>query len=209
MVYKTLMAAVMGMYMALAPAKAAEPQTKGSAELIAGHETATLDTKLSVPVAPRTSVFSRNRITSDYEGNVSSFHLFKLDFKIIDGLDISGGVMGNSSSGLKPNIGPQYFGKFGNFSAYGTVLVSAEEKPVATTLVNFGYYTELSDMIDLVFGLENVTVVNKEGHMFSTQRGRIGISYGNLQFGLAGDIVEAGNKGKFSYNAGCFGKAKF
>ncbi|MBW2999827.1 hypothetical protein KY339_04080 [Candidatus Woesearchaeota archaeon] len=208
MVYKTLMAAVMGMYMAIAPAKA-EPQTKGSAELMAGQETATLDTKLSVPVAPRTSVFSRNRITSDYEGNIGSFHLFKLDFKVIDGLGLCGGLMGTSAGGLKPNIGPQYFGKFGNFSAYGTVLVSAEEKPVATTLVNFGYYTELSDAIGLVFGLENVTAVNGKGHIFSTQRGRVGIGFGNLQFGLAGDIVEAGNKGKFSYNVGAYGKAKF
>ena len=43
----------------------------------------------------------------------------------------------------------------------------------------------------------------------STQRLRAGAKYQNLAFGAAGDLVELGNNGLFSYNIGAFLRAGF
>jgi hypothetical protein len=208
----TIAAGIIGMYIAFAPAhvRAEEPQKQvhGMAEVMAGDKSGTIDTKLSVPIAPRVRFFARNRITSDYEGNVSDFSLAKIDVNVVDKLDVVAGAEAVPGVGVTPFVGLQYFKKFGDLSIYELLTVTTQEDTEGTSLTNICYNPKKGKW-GFVTAAENVTKINGEGHKFSTQRIRAGASYGKIQFGAAGDLVEVGPKGKFGYNVGGFARRTF
>jgi len=205
-------AGIVGMYIAFAPAhvRAEEPKKEvhGMVEVMAGDKSGTIDTKLSVPVAPRVKVIARNRITSDYEGNVSDFSLAKIDVNVVDGLDAVAGAEAVPGVGVTPFVGVQYFKKFGDVAFYEMITVSTNENTEGASLTNICYNPKKGNW-GFFTGVENVTKINGEGHKFSTQRARMGASYKEVKFGVAGDFVEAGPKGKFGYNAGGFVRKTF
>jgi len=205
-----LVTTLMALCAPFAASSAEEPQTHGMVEVMSGEKTSTLDTKVLVPVAPRTSVFHRNRTTTDYQGKISDFHVFKLNYGIVKGLNLTGGVMGNSAQGIKPQLGLEYAKKFGDFKFYQLALASTEEDSVVMSLTNVTYAPKLADGFDLVVGAENVSNVTTEGdHQLSLQRLRAGIGYGKLQAGLGWDLVEKGPKYQFDNQPGVFVKTVF
>jgi len=196
---------ILGLSLLANTAQAEEP-AKGALELMAGNETATLDTKLSVPLNEKFKVSTRTRVTSGYERDVHLFGLLKLDYNIVDGLDIVGGVMGTSVDGFDPQIGTQYLEKFGDFGVYQIGLVSIEQEPEMMSLTNLSYTPKLNEDFGFVANFENVTFFGFDGHHFSTQRLRLGGSYQRLRAGFAFDLVETDSLG---YNIGGFVGANF
>jgi hypothetical protein len=192
---------------------AAEMPTKpahGAVEVMAGQETGTLDAKFAIPVAPKLNAFTRHRVTSDYDGNVGSFHVANLSYNVVDGLSVVAEVDAIPGVGLDPRLGAQYFKKVGDVSMFG--LVSQSAKPDGlnlTSLTNVCYTPTLKGDLSLVLGVENVSNFNDEGHNFSTQRLRAGVGYKGLQGGIAADLTEVGKDPKFGYNAGGFVRKTF
>ncbi len=197
---------------------AEEPQKEqvhGMVEVMAGHQSGTLDTKLSLPIAPNTKIFNRNRITGLYEdGSVSSFHAFMLTYSpFVQGLDLVAEVDAISGVGLEPRTGIQYFRKLDDFKLAGFTSVSLQENPTGLFLVNLSYNPKFNDIVGLATNAELITTVGEDGHNYSIQRLRLGVNLIGYQVGPALDLKEATNhqlgETAVSYNLGGFLKTNF
>jgi hypothetical protein len=194
--------AAMAVIMALSPGVAT---AGGSVELMAGHKSATLDTKISTEIAPKTNLFLRQMTTSDYDGEVSFFGLADVSYNLVDGLDLVGEVQAAPGMGVIPRAGMQYFGQLGDLSLYVLGTAKMTESPDGEFVVSLGYAPKLGEGVDLLISLEDLTSVGETGHQFSVQRLRAGITLADkYQIGAAADLTEVGNEGTLDYNIGGF-----
>ena len=188
------------------PASAAD----GSIESMAGHKATTIDLKLSGEVAPKTGLFVRETTTTDNKGEVSHFGLADVSYSIVDGLDAVAEVQAAPGMGVVPRVGAQYFGEVGDFSVYALGTVKAMENPDGEFLAVLKYTPELTDGVSLLTSAENLTSVGSEGHNFSTQRLRAGVTIADkFQVGVGADLTEIGEAGTLDYNVGGFARLKF
>ena len=179
--------------------------TNGSLELMSGGEYSTLDSKVSTKVVDDVNLFLRQITTIDYENNVSFFGLMDLSYNLIGGLDLVGEVQAAPGMGVIPRAGLQYFEKYGDLAMYTLATASTMEKPDGEFLVNLSYSPELSENVDLLSNVEALTNVGEDGHNFSVQKLRLGITLmDHYQLGAAADLLELGNEGELSYNLGGF-----
>lgn len=207
---KILLAGLVAMYAPFLTGSARAEGAKGSVELMAGNETATLDTKLLVPLAERFSFLNRNRVPIDYEGNVKpTFHIAKFSYRMLENLGITTGVMGTSVGGINPQIGLEHLSKAGRLQVYQLFLVSTQENPILTSITNLAYRPQLVGDLSLMLELENVSFFSGQSHGISLQRPRVGIDYKNFQVGLAADLTEIGRKWEFGYQLGGFARTNF
>ena len=86
-------------------------KVKGSAELAVGQESSTLDTNTTDKV----SFLHRDRWTTNYQGEARDLHYTAFNYGLGEGFSVGVGLWGTTSSGVKPHIAVQYFGKFGDF----------------------------------------------------------------------------------------------
>jgi hypothetical protein len=208
-----------GVLLSAGQAMADEPVTHGVVEVMAGQESATLDTKLIIPLGSDTTFFNRNRMTAAYEGaeslddvGASSYHVNSLSHDVghyfgVPGLEVLAGVDVIPGTGLDPYAGTQYFGSVGDLKIYQLAIVGMHENPDLTLITNLSYQPQLTDSVGLLVEADNLTVVNEEGHLFSTQKLRAGVSIGDVKFGVATDLVEAGQSvaaDEVGYNIGGF-----
>jgi hypothetical protein len=204
---KGLATAALAATLALSPLPA---EASGSVEAMAGDKTTTIDTKVGAEVAPDTNLFLRQRTTSDYDSNVSFFGLADLSYNIFDGLSAVAEVQAAPEMGVIPRLGAQYFGQFGDFSAYALATVKAMENPDGEFIINLSYNPELTNGVRLLTNIENLTSVGEEGHQFSVQRLRAGLTFQDkYSVGIGADLTEVGNEGELDYNVGGFAGLKF
>ncbi len=193
--------------LALSPMAA---RAEGSLELMAGHQTTTLDTKISAEVAPKTGLFIRQMTTTDYEGEVSTFGLADVSYKVVGGLDVVGEVQAAPGMGIIPRVGAQYFGQLGDLTLYVLGTVKAGEKPDGEFVTAIGYSPKLAEGVSLLTSMENLTSVGESGHQFSVQRLRAGVTLAEkYQIGVGADLTEVGNEGTLDTNVGGFAGLKF
>jgi hypothetical protein len=177
-------------------AKASLVKAKGLVEMMSGHETS--------------AFLNRNRVTGDYEGEMSTFHIAKLGYRIVAGLGVNVGFQGFSAKGISGWGGVEYGGRWGDFSAYQLVMVSMQETPQVMPLTSIRFTPKLKGDVRLLLELENVTYLSTgEGHLISSQRPRLGIVYDKFGAGVAVDLFEKGNEAKFGYNIGGYLRAGF
>jgi len=180
----------------------------GSVEVMAGDKSTTLDTKVMTKVAPRTNLFLRGRTSVDYQGEVGYFGLADLSVNLVDGLDAVAEAQFIPGVGVVPRLGLGYFKKVDDFSVYGLATAGLNGENVdAEFVANLRYAPQLTDDLNLVLNLENVTNVGEQGHNFSVQRLRTGLEHDNYEFGLAADLTEAG--GEVTPNVGGYAAIKF
>ncbi|MBT4935339.1 hypothetical protein HOL21_04250 [Candidatus Woesearchaeota archaeon] len=166
----------------------------GCVELMAGHESATLDTKLFVPVAPDTTLFTRSRITPDYEtGKVGSFHIASLAYDVFKGIEVFGELDAIPGVELDPRAGVQYFTKLGDVSLFGLASVGLKETPDGSALLNVRYSPAVSDTVRLVFGAEIPAGFDKSGITFAEPRLRAGVDIDGYHIGFAADLNVTGS----------------
>ncbi len=181
--------------------------TAASIELLAGNETATLDTKLTVPLPYGFKVFNRNRITTPYdEKTIGTTHVLNLAYTLFDNLNVITETDIGTTTPIQQRIGLEYKLPFPEGSLYTTAHVAMRAKTDVFWLTNISYNPAIYESLQLVTNVENVTTINATGHMASSQRIRLGLGIGPAQFGGACDLTEKGNEGKFSYNCGGFVK---
>jgi len=215
---KVAYAASVGVLLGASPVLADDTPVHGSVEVMAGGESATLDTKLILPVTDDVTFFNRNRMTATYTGadglediGASSFHVNSLSYDVgqhvgIPGLDMFAEVDVVPGTGIDPRAGLQYFAKVGDLGLFQLASVGLHADTDLTLVTSLGYTPELTDDVGLVLGAENLTIVGEPGHIFSTQRLRAGVDIHGYQLGFATDLVEAGDSGEVGYNIGGFVK---
>ena len=195
-------AALLAATIALSPTPAT---AGGSVELMAGHQSTTLDTKVSTEVAEKTGLFIRQMTTSTPEGEVSYFGLADLSYKLVGGLDVVGEIQAAPGMGVIPRAGLQHFGKVGDLAVYALATVKTMEHPDGEIVVSLSYTPKLGESIDLLMSLEDLTSIGKEGHQFSAQKLRAGITLmEKYHIGAAANLTELGPDGSFGYDIGGF-----
>ena len=178
--------------------------TTGSVEVLVGDESSTLDAQINSELDHGFGVFVRNTTTVDYEQEVSAFTFVNLSYRLIDGLSAAVQTQFILNEGAVPRLGVQYFNKFGEFSLFTAGSVGIKEKVDGEFVIRLKYQPKLSSQVRLLMQLESITQVWDEGHKFSVERGRVGISIDKYSFGLGGDLIEIGNKPELGYNIGGF-----
>ncbi|MBT4604121.1 hypothetical protein HOC01_00640 [archaeon] len=180
----------------------------GSAELMAGQKDTTLDVKVASELAPKTNLFIRDTTTVGYDNQVDHFGLVDLSYNLVGGLDVVVETQFIPGVGVIPRLGSQYFKEVDDLSVYALATAGLNGKEVdAEVLVNLTYVPKLSENLNLVLNAENVTNLGKDGHNFSTQFLRTGLSNGTYEAGLGLNLAEA--DGEFSGNLGEYMKANF
>ncbi len=180
----------------------------GSAELMAGNRNATLDLKVGVETAPRLQFFTRQLPSVNYDNEVNHFGLISLGYNVWDGFNILAQAQAIPGVGAAPRTGLEYFKQLGDFGLYGEAVSTVEESPIIELLADVGYRPQLTENLRFVADLEAVTLLNPErGHDYSTQRLRMGLGTGQLEFGPAANLEEAG--GNVNYNFGGSVKVNF
>ena len=180
----------------------------GSAELMAGNRSATLDLKVGTELAPGLQFFTRQFSSVNYDNEVGHFGLINLGYNVWDGLNVLAQAQAIPGVGAAPRFGFEYFKQVGDFGLYGEAVSTVPESPQIELLANIGYRPSLTDDLRLVTDLEAITLLSPErGHDYSTQRLRLGLGAGQFEFGPALNLEEVG--GNVDYNVGGSVKVNF
>jgi hypothetical protein len=179
----------------------------GTAEITAGQVYASLDTRLSGTLGEKGGLFVWNIATVDYSGAASNFTLVDTTYQIKGRLSLVPlelQFVGNDGSA---RTGMQYYGEKDVLNTFllGTIGASFTEfDSTAEMTVMVGYNPALTDRVSLSGRVENITNVGGQGHNYSLQKLRLGLSVDSVRFGASVDTVVEGNTMNFSYNIGAF-----
>lgn len=182
---------------ASADEKVEEPSAKGAVELLFGHEGGNLDVKLAIPVEGDVRVANRLMLSADYEGNPSYMNLFRVDYHIGEGFNLTGSLLGGAVP-FRPFVGGIYLGKFdldeaGSFGLVSSLAVSTESDPRFLGLASVSYRLPFGEEFALQASAEDRTILNLDGHVLSVQELRLGVSYHALSCGVGLNLKEVGD----------------
>ena len=197
--------------LALAAALASPFSAKagGEVELMAGNKAHTADVKLFGKVAENTGLLARTRVGVDYENNSSALTFLDLYQSLGKGFSAALVPQYTSDNGLVVMAGPQYIGKFGDLGTIALLATSLEEKPSYTLITSTSYKPKLTSDLNLAAQLETTNIFNNQGHVFSSERVRLGLAKNGFEGGFAADITQIGKEGTLGYNLGAYLKKEF
>ena len=158
----------------------------------------------------RWSIFARGLGTMDYESN-SNFFLggyFNYTSKIGLGATVIG-RMGSSNAG--GDIGAHYITARKNifFSIFATIGIGLPRQPEYSVFSTLIYNPKLTEHLKFYSSLELYSLFMNQGHIYSVQRIRLGLSWRNWQIGPAVDFTQSSNAFDFTYNLGGFIRKAF
>ena len=194
----TTAATVLGLYTANAYA--------GSAEIMVGTESATLDAKIAAPIAGPVGFFCRDRMTVTYPNTVSNFGVMDIIYKIGNGFDAVGEVQFAQTA--TPWIGAQYAHTFeqSNLTVYALAVVQGALPFYAQTDLVLQWTPEVTKNIDGFLQVESAHYFGARGYDFGKTLMRVGAKKDTFAFGLAADV----STGKsVDANFGIFAMEKF
>lgn len=165
------------------------PVAHGAVELMVGQESGTLDAKVLV-FDGDVSVLSRNRITSDYDGEVGSFSVNSVAYSLGEGVSVFGEVDAAPGAGLMPRAGIQHFYAGDGLTLFNLVSVPVDGSFDVLHIGKVTYGAPLSDDLGLATSAETLTSLSEEGLGFATQRLRLGLDLSGYQIGAAADLTE-------------------
>ena len=197
--------------LALAAALASPFSAKagGEVELMVGNKAHTVDVKLFGKLAEGTGLLARTRVGVDYKNNSNALTFLDIYQNIGKGLSVALVPQYTSDNGLIVMAGPQYMGKFGDLSTIALLATSLEEKPSYTLITSTSYKPKLTSDLNLAAQLETTNIFNNQGHVFSSERVRLGLAKNSFEGGVAADFTQTGKEGKFDYNLGAYLKKEF
>lgn len=169
-----------------------------------GDEAVTVDIKAIGDLGHGAGIFARNRTRVDYRNNIGPFTLVDLTYALGEGLDAVSEAQMAPGMGIVPRAGVQYFHSFGDGSVYALTTASILKHPNLELIAKVRYTPLLIGDWRGMAQLEMVTDIGHDGHEFSTQRARLGVSADGYDFGAALDVVEVGHDATPTYNAGGF-----
>jgi hypothetical protein len=188
----------------MAAPSAAKAAASGSIELMSGHEASILDTKLSVPIAGRASLFFRNRSTADYKSGVSPFTLLDVVCNVKGGFDLVYETQFTSQNKTSYLAGFGYFRKIRDFSLFVGPGVTLTDETSLTTQVILRYAPLINKTTRLLARLELFSTEDKVGYLGTIGRARLGVERNGYNAGFAIDASRFRGTGKTDRNIGAF-----
>jgi hypothetical protein len=181
----------------------------GAVELMVGNKAHTLDVKLFGKVAKNTGLLARTRVGVDYENNSNSLTFLDLYHSLGKGFSAALVPQYTPAKGLVMMAGPQYMGRWEDLSTVVLLATSLEEKPNYNLITSTSYRPKLTSDLNFAAQLETTNIFNDRGHIFSTERARLGLAKNGFEAGVAADITHLGKEGTLDYNIGAYLKKEF
>ncbi|MBS3152366.1 hypothetical protein J4230_03065 [Candidatus Woesearchaeota archaeon] len=181
---------------------------EGSAELILGNNSSTLDIKLSEDFTKIFGFFGRNIAKVDHKNQVSNFTIVDITMKGYKGLASVAEFQYDQDIGLVPRLGAEYYFERGNFNLFLLATAGIKEGDIQI-VTNLQYTPRIVDKKQIFGNLEAVTGLSKNGHDYSIQKIRLGLKMDSNILGIGLELNEDGNEGEISYNLGPFYLRKF
>lgn len=183
-----------------------------SVEVMGGHQRIFVDVQWLKPLDTTFawSIFSRARATVDYENRSDLFWGVYLNRTSPIGLGgtVIGRIGSNSSGG---DLGVHYLKATKNWLFFGlaTVGFDTNEELTYAWFSILRFTPKLVKEWRLYTSLELYHAFYREGHLYSTQRLRAGLSIKGWQFGLAYNIALIGQTPLIDHNLGGFIRKEF
>ena len=181
----------------------------GAVELMAGNKAHTADVKLFGKVAKNTGLLARTRVGVDYENNSSALTFLDIYQSLGKGFSAALVPQYTPAKGLVMMAGPQYIGRWKDLSTVILLATSLEENPSYNLITSTSYRPKLTSDLNLAAQLETTNIFNNHGHVFSTERARLGLAKNGFGVGVATDITQTGKEGTLDYNLGAYLKKGF
>lgn len=181
----------------------------GAVELMTGNKAHTVDVKLFGKVAKNTGLLARTRVGVDYENNSSALTFLDIYQSLGKGFSAALVPQYTPAKGLVMMAGPQYIGRWKDLSTVVLLATSLEEKPSYNLITSTSYRPKLTSDLNFAAQLETTNIFNNEGHVFSTERVRLGLAKNGFEAGVAADITQTGKEGTLDYNLGAYLKKEF
>jgi len=146
------------------------------------------NTKLSK--TSKLSFSNTSRISADYPRD-EEMHLLMITnfgYAINSKLKSTLGGIYTNSSGFKPSVGLQYMvaRKHILWMVFPNLNISRESDLMTISMVQ--YLRNISEKMKFVLRMQSLSILNAQGHAFSTMRFRAGLVCGKYQFGAASDL---------------------
>ncbi len=155
------------------------------------------------------TVFSRTRSTIDGDDNINMLSSAYFSYSSNIGLGVS--LIGNLSNinGLGKAIGINYLKSKKVFSLFAIISYEFDDIPRYSFFSIFKYRPKINNKWSGYGSLELFNVINKDAHLYSGQRIRLGLDYQKLQFGLGTNLGELGTEFDLVENYGVFLRKEF
>ena len=190
---------------------AAIPARSQSLEIMAGNSHVFADLQWLKPFDQqfRWSLFSRTRMTVDYDNRANLFSGAYLNYTSKAG--IGGSLVGKISqtSGAAADAGAHIFKAKPNWMLFGLATVGLKKDLEYSWFSIFRFTPAISSHWKWYTSLELYHLFRKDGHAFSVERIRLGLDWKGFQFGLAGDFQQSGRDFTPSENWGGFVRKSF
>lgn len=181
-----------------------------SLEMMVGHERIFVDAQWLkfIDTENHWSLFSRTRATVNYDNQTDLFSGAYLNYAFDNGL--GGSLVGKiSNSGGGADAGVHIFKAKSNWLIFGLASVGLKHKLEYSWFSILRFTPKINDKWKVYTSLELFNLFDKENHLVSIQRLRIGLDYQKFQFGAAANFTELGEDWTSNSNIGAFIRKSF
>ena len=147
-----------------------------------------------------------SRISSNYHVNdeVPILMMTNIGYSVSPKLNCTMGGIYTSGSGLKPSLGLQYKGGKNHIIWMIFPNLNISKQPELMPLLMFQFLRKIPRKLSFVLRVQSLSLMNEDGHLFSSVRFRTGFIRGSYQFGAATDLNFFGNDFHLAHCYGLF-----
>ncbi len=150
---------------------------------------------------------TRAIISQENTANMSTVIFF--NYKTKPGLGLTLASRITSANGASGLFGLSYLNINNRFLIYSLLALEQHDETRYGSFSVFKFYPPINDVWKVYSSLEVNSLINKDIHLDSVQRLRIGLDYKNNQFGLAANLREMGEDYTMIENYGLFFRKVF
>jgi hypothetical protein len=186
----------------------------GSISIMAGQESSLFDATIVGGLGAGSGYYVRNKTNVDYDGDTSHLAIANAEYPLFPGLDVVIGGEVVPGMGFSGRTGFQGSVRKGDYSLLGLVTTNIGqalegEVPDIEYLVSASYRPRLTERLDLVLRVKDVTNFKGRDHNYSAQEIRAGFGVKDYVLGVGSDLLQIGKDFTFSYTGGVFLSRQF
>lgn len=157
----------------------------------------------------RWSLFSRTRMTVDWDNQANLFSGAYLNYTTKSGLGASLVGKVSQTTGAGADAGAHIFKSKTSWMLFGLATVGLKEELEYSWFSILRFTPKINEHWKWYSSLELFHLFNKNGHAFSVERIRVGVDWQGYQFGLAANLQQVGTDFTGSENWGGFVRKSF
>lgn len=157
----------------------------------------------------RWTLFSRTRMTVDYDNRANLFSGAYLNYTSKSGLGASLVGKVSQTTGAGADAGAHVFKSKPSWTLFGLATVGLKKDLEYSWFSILRFTPKINERWKWYTSLELFHLFNKNGHVSSVERVRFGLDFQGYQFGLAGNFLQIGRDFKTNDNLGGFVRKSF